>query len=85
MAGITDVAFVKKEMDKEKDDLTIKTAIDGTRNILNAMNKDAKIIFPSTHVVFEGLTEKENLDENEKTTTFLPYSTSKVKKMKNKS
>ena len=83
LAGITDVAYVKKEMDKEKDDLTIKTAIDGTRNILNAMNKDAKIIFPSTHVVFEGLTEKkENLDENEKTTTFLPYSTSKVENEK---
>ncbi len=83
LAGITDVAYVKKEMDKEKDDLTIRTAIDGTKNVLNAMNKDAKIIFPSTHVVFEGLTEKkENLDENEKTTTFLPYSTSKVENEK---
>ena len=31
------------------------------------MNKNATIIFPSTHVVFEGLKEKkENLDENEK-------------------
>ena len=43
------------------------------------MNADATIVFPSTHVVFEGLKEqKENLDENEKTNTFLAYSTSKV-------
>ena len=43
------------------------------------MNSEAKIVFPSTHVVFEGLKEpKENLDENEKTETFLAYSSSKV-------
>ncbi len=79
LAGVTDVAYVKKEMDKEKDDLTIRTAVEGTSNVLKAMNKSAKIIFPSTHVVFEGLKEqKENVDENEKTSTFLPYSTSKV-------
>ena len=79
LAGITDVAYVKKEMDKEKDELTVKTAIEGTANVLKAMNTNAKIVFPSTHVVFEGLKEqKANLDENEKTSTFLPYSTSKV-------
>ena len=43
------------------------------------------IIFPSTHVVFEGLKEqKENLNENEKTDTFLEYLQAKFK-MKNKS
>ena len=32
------------------------------------MNENATIVFPSTHVVFEGLNEpKENIDENEKT------------------
>ena len=54
LAGITDVAYVKKEMDKEKDELTVKTAIEGTANVLKAMNKNKKIVFPSTHVVFEG-------------------------------
>jgi nucleoside-diphosphate-sugar epimerase/SAM-dependent methyltransferase/quercetin dioxygenase-like cupin family protein len=79
LAGITDVAYVKKEADKKKDDLTIKVAVEGTANILSSMNDDAKIIFPSTHVVFEGLKQKkENLDENEKTSTFLAYSSSKV-------
>ncbi|MDA8828907.1 NAD-dependent epimerase/dehydratase family protein [Candidatus Pelagibacter bacterium] len=79
LAGITDVAYVKKESDKAKDDLTAKVAIEGTANVLKSMNPDATIVFPSTHVVFEGLKEqKENLDENEKTNTFLAYSTSKV-------
>ncbi len=79
LAGITDVAYVKKDMNKEKDDLIIKTALNGTENVLKAMNNSAKIIFPSTHVVFEGLKDqKQNIDENEQTNTFLPYSTSKV-------
>jgi len=79
LAGITDVAYVKKEMDKAKDELTKKVAVEGTENVLKAMNKDSMIIFPSTHVVFEGLKEKkQNLDESEKTNTFLAYSSSKV-------
>ena len=74
LAGITDVAYVKKESDKAKDALTAKVAIEGTANVLKLMNADAKIVFPSTHVVFEGLKkQKENLDENEKTNTFLAY------------
>ena len=79
LAGITDVAYVKKEADKEKDANVEKVAIEGTANVLECMNKNATIVFPSTHVVFEGLKEpKENLDEKEKTNTFLAYSTSKV-------
>ena len=72
LAGITDVAYVKKDSDKLKDALIEKVAIEGTRNVLFSMNKNATIIFPSTHVVFEGLKErKENLNENESTSTFL--------------
>ena len=83
LAGITDVAYVKKESDKAKDELTIKVAIEGTTNVLRSMNINATIVFPSTHVVFEGLTKKkENLDEDEKTNTFLAYSTSKVENEK---
>ena len=79
LAGITDVAYVKKDSDKLKDALIEKVAIEGTRNVLFSLNENATIIFPSTHVVFEGLEErKENLDENESTSTFLAYSTSKV-------
>ena len=34
LAGITDVAYVKKESDKAKDDLIAKVAIEGTANVL---------------------------------------------------
>ena len=79
LAGITDVAYVKKDENKERDDLIKATAIDGTQNVLDAMSKDAKIIFPSTHVIFEGLKKtKYNILENEKPSTFLAYSSSKV-------
>ncbi len=79
LAGITDVAYVKKDADKEKDALTVRVAVEGTANVLESMNPNARIIFPSTHVVFEGLKkQKENLNENESTSTFLAYSTSKV-------
>ena len=79
LAGITDVAYVKKDSDEQKDSLTAKVAIEGTANVLASMNNKATIVFPSTHVVFEGLKmPKENLDENEKTSTFLAYSSSKV-------
>ena len=79
LEGITDVAYVKKDSDKQKDELTKKIALVGTQNVLNSMNSNAKIIFPSTHVVFEGLKKpKQNLNEKEKTNTFLAYSSSKV-------
>ena len=79
LAGKTDVAYVKKDENKERDNLIKATAIDGTQNIIDAMKKEAKIIFPSTHVIFEGLKEtKKNILENEKPITFLAYSSSKV-------
>ena len=34
LAGITDVAYVKKESDKAKDELIAKVAIEGTANVL---------------------------------------------------
>ena len=80
LAGITDVAYVKKNGNKERDNLIKITAIEGTQNILDSMKDTAKIIFPSTHVIFEGLKKiKLNISENEKPSTFLAYSSSKVK------
>ncbi len=79
LAGITDVAYVKKDSNPEQDEKIKKVAIQGTQNVLDSMNNNSSIIFPSTHVVFEGLNEpKKDLDENEKTSTFLAYSSSKV-------
>ena len=79
LAGITDVAYVKKDSNKEQDELIKRVAIEGTNNVLNSMSPNSQIVFPSTHGVFEGLKEpKENIDEKEETNTFLAYSSSKV-------
>ena len=79
LAGITDVAYVKKESSQELDDKIKKVAIEGTNNILDAIPKNCKIVFPSTHVIFEGLKEtKKNIDEGEIPCPILAYSTSKV-------
>jgi nucleoside-diphosphate-sugar epimerase len=79
LAGITNVAYIKKDSNKHNDLLIQKVVVDGTENVLNSMNEDATIIFPSTHVVFEGLNHpKENILEDEPTKIVLVYSTSKV-------
>lgn len=54
LAGITDVAYVKTEETPEKDKLITDTAIIGTKNIIDSVSKKCRIIFPSTHVVYEG-------------------------------
>ena len=80
LAGITDVAYVKKDSNKEQDEKIIKVAVEGTANVLNSMNSNAKIVFPSTHVVFEGLKEpKKDLDENQKQVHFWPILQVKLK------
>ncbi len=79
LAGVTDVAYVKKESSKELDEKIRSIAIDGTNNILKTIPDKCKIIFPSTHVVFEGFNEtKTKIVENEKPKPILMYSTSKV-------
>ena len=78
LAGITNVAYIKSDINFERDNLIKRTAIEGTNNILKLMNSNAKIIFPSTHVVFDGLTKTEkNIDENRKKCPILTYSISK--------
>ena len=80
LAGITDVAYTK-DQEFENPSMAKKisdVAIIGTNNILNNASKKCKIIFPSTHVVFDGLTEvKQNLNENDNTCPQLSYSKSK--------
>ena len=78
LAGITLVPKTKKETNFDIDNKIKKIAIDGTQNILDCLNSKAKIIFPSTHVVYEGLKKiKLNIDENEKTCPVLSYASSK--------
>ena len=50
----------------------------GTQNILDIISDKCKIIFPSTHVVYEGINEvKKDIKEDEKQNPVLSYSTSK--------
>ncbi len=79
LAGITDVPRTKSEASEIQDKKIIEVGQIGTQNILNAINEKCKIIFPSTHVVFEGINDiKKNISENEATKPVLSYSTSKA-------
>ena len=83
LAGVTDVAYVKKESNLEQDEKIKKIAIEGTNNILNLISQKCKIIFPSTHVIFEGLNKtKQNISENETPCPILVYSSSKTQNEK---
>jgi len=79
LAGITDVAYVKTQEIPEKDKEIIEGAIDGTLNILNSISNNCKIIFPSTHVVYEGFNEtKLDIEEEVVPCPVLTYSKCKV-------
>ena len=78
LAGITNVAYTKSDLNIDRDLLIKKTAIEGTNNILKLMQPNAKIIFPSTHVVFDGLIKTEkDIDEKRIKSPILTYSISK--------
>ena len=79
LAGITDVPRTKSESSEEKDRKIKLTAKEGTQNILDAINDKCKIIFPSTHVVYEGIEKvKNNILEDEDLKPILSYSSSKA-------
>ena len=79
LAGITDVAYTKTESNEEKDKQITITAVEGTNNILNFTPSHCKIIFPSTHVVYEGFEDtKFDISEETEPTPILTYSKSKV-------
>ena len=79
LAGITDVPRTKSESSNEKDEIIKEVGEKGTQNILDIISDECKIIFPSTHVVYEGLDEvKTDIKEDEITKPVLSYSSSKA-------
>jgi nucleoside-diphosphate-sugar epimerase len=79
LAGVTDVAYTKFGENDENNKKINEAGIDGTLNILNLSPKDCKIIFPSTHVVFEGCCEtKTGIKEDFAPCAELTYSKAKV-------
>ena len=74
LAGITDVARTKQESSEEKDKELNEIAEKGTHVVLSETPEDCKIIFPSTHVVFEGKEDLINdIDENFEKLPILSY------------
>ncbi len=79
LAGITDVPRTKTDSSEAKDKKIKIVAEEGTQNILNAIDDKCKIIFPSTHVVYEGVDKvKTDIQEEEIVQPVLSYSTSKA-------
>ncbi len=79
LAGITDVPRTKSESSETKDEKIKLVAEQGTKNILDLIDENCKIIFPSTHVVYEGIDKvKNDIKENENTKPVLSYSVSKA-------
>ena len=79
LAGITDVPRVKSESSNEKNEKIKLVAEQGTQNILNVISNKCKIIFPSTHVIYEGLEKvKNDIKEDEDPKPVLSYSLSKA-------
>jgi nucleoside-diphosphate-sugar epimerase len=79
LAGITDVPRTASEASSTQDKKIKEVGEKGTQNILDSISDTCKIIFPSTHVIFEGIKEvKTDIKENEITKPVLSYSTSKA-------
>ncbi|MDC0447628.1 NAD-dependent epimerase/dehydratase family protein, partial [Pelagibacteraceae bacterium] len=57
LAGITTVPRTKSESSNTQDAKIKEVGEKGTQNILDAISDKCKIIFPSTHVVYEGINE----------------------------
>ena len=79
LAGVTDVAYTKTESNSKQDESITRVGVGGTRNIIKWIKPDCKIVFPSTHVVYEGFEEtKLDIKEEEEPVPVLTYSKGKV-------
>tara|TARA_B100001057_G_scaffold204619_1_gene205260 strand:- start:6 stop:2564 length:2559 start_codon:yes stop_codon:yes gene_type:complete len=79
LAGITDVPRTKNDSSEAQDARIKEVGEKGTQNILDTISDKCKIIFPSTHVVYEGIDiVKKDIKEDEATKPVLSYSSSKA-------
>ena len=79
LAGVTSVPRTKNEASQAQDEKIKEVGEQGTQNILDVISDKCKIIFPSTHVVYEGISEvKKDIKEDELTKPVLSYSSSKA-------
>ncbi len=78
LAGITNVGTTIKDKDVKRDKKIRDVGIKGTQNIIKFSDEKTKIIFPSTHVVYEGLEkQKKEIKETFNPIPVLEYSKGK--------
>jgi nucleoside-diphosphate-sugar epimerase/SAM-dependent methyltransferase/quercetin dioxygenase-like cupin family protein len=78
LAGVTDVAYTKSEENGQGERIT-EIGINGSRIVIDCVPDNCKILFPSTHVVYEGFKEtKYDVVEDEPTCAELTYANGKV-------
>ena len=78
LAGITDVGTTEQDKDIQRDRMIRSVGVEGTKNIIELSPDDCKIIFPSTHVIYEGLQKvKLNISETLNPKPVLEYSKGK--------
>jgi nucleoside-diphosphate-sugar epimerase len=79
LAGVTDVPRTISDSTSDKDSQIKLIGEKGTQNILDSISNKCKIVFPSTHVVYEGIDKvKKDIKEEEETKPMLSYSSSKA-------
>jgi len=79
LAAITKVPITSNQNNRKIINEIKTTSINGTRNIIKNVKKNCKIIFISSHIVFEGLKKiKKNLTELNKVFPKLDYAKCKV-------
>ncbi len=77
-ASITEVPSVASQATEEKDNKIINVGVHGTKEIIKYTPEKCKIIFLSTHCIFEGLNEEVlNIDEKFEPKPVLAYAKSK--------
>ena len=80
LAGMTSVARTKDEINELADEEMNRVALKGTEIVLSEISENCKIIFPSTHVVFEGKNSLvRDIKEDYEIFPVLPYAISKTK------
>tara|TARA_B100000945_G_C20420132_1_gene617487 strand:+ start:1058 stop:3601 length:2544 start_codon:yes stop_codon:yes gene_type:complete len=83
LAGITDVGTTIEDKNISRDKQVRNVGVEGTKNIINLSPEYSKIVFPSTHVVYEGLKEvKKNITETLEPKPVLEYSKGKYQSEK---
>ena len=79
LAGITNVPRTQSDSSKQQDEKIHEVGEQGTQNILDSISDKCKIIFPSTHVVYEGIDEVlKDIEEDKAMKPVLSYSSSKA-------